>query len=250
MDLLEFLYALEPRLALAILLALSIVLYAVMANLAWASRKWTLLSGRRSRFILWASTSRIARVIGEIVRWMYYLAIPWAALMLGYDTTRALGIWRMDWLAGLLPFAILVVGSGIVIVWVWRPYARTTHPHAIDETGWNWARQIVEMLYQEAHWAFYRSGPVIWIGDFYLGSLCGLALILLEGGSNPFVRANVEEVTRADAPLWSASLAIVSTLVFILTQNAWYSLIAHLLLALGLRGFIGFPRVHSIERSS
>lgn len=245
MNLLELLTSFEPHPALAVILGLSIAIYTLGANLAWVARRhWTMRSGRLGRVTLRLSTSRVARVIGEITRWLYYLAFPWATLMLGYTTTRALGIWRMDWLAGIVPVALLALGAGAVMVWVWRPYARTVHPHAIDETGWNWARQIVEAFYQQAHWAFYRSAPILWLGDGYWGTVFGLGLILIEGWSNPSVRAHVEEITRADAPLWSAGLAIVSALVFILTQNTWYCLIVHLILVLVLRGAIGFPRAH------
>jgi hypothetical protein len=87
----------------------------------------------------------------------------------------------------------------------------------------------------------YRSGPILWLGDFYWGSFWGLALTLLEGWSNPNVRTSVGDITRADAPLWTGSLAIVSTIFFIFTQNLWYGLMAHLLLDLGLRAVIGLP---------
>ncbi|MBI5305018.1 MAG: hypothetical protein HY868_22995 [Chloroflexi bacterium] len=241
MNFLDALYAIEPRVAIAILLGVSIGAYTLASNLAWASRRWTLRTDRLGRFALWSSTSRLARVIGHLARWVYFLLLPWGTLMLGWNTTRALGIWRMDWFSTAFAFAALGIGAMLVVIWVWRPYARTLHPHAIDETGWYWAGQIVETLYQETHWAFYRSGPVMWLADFYWGGLFGLSLTLLESWSDPHVRARIDEVTRADAPLWRASLAIISTLVFILTQNSWYCLIVHLLLALAIRRVIGFP---------
>jgi len=241
-SLLEFLYSLEPRRALAFALGGSIVLYALAANLAFANR--TPRPGRLGRFTRWASTEWIPRAIGELGRWVYYLALPWATLMLGYDTARAIGVWNLDWLGHTLELAGLGIGAMVAFIWIWRPYARAEHPHAIDESGWNWARHIIEVIYQEAHWAFYRSGPILWLGESYWGSFFGLALVLLEGWSNPLVRANIRDITRADAPLWNGSLAIVSTVVFIFTQNAWYCLLVHLVLDLGLRGLIGFPRVH------
>ena len=242
MSLLEFLYSLEPRRALAFALGGSIVLYALAANLAFANRSPR--PGRLGRFTRWASTEWIPRAIGELGRWVYYLALPWATLMLGYDTARAIGVWNLDWLGHTLELAGLGIGAMVAFIWIWRPYARAEHPHAIDESGWNWARHIIEVIYQEAHWAFYRSGPILWLGESYWGSFFGLALVLLEGWSNPLVRANIRDITRADAPLWNGSLAIVSTVVFIFTQNAWYCLLVHLVLDLGLRGLIGFPRVH------
>ena len=249
MSFFDWLYAFEPRQVLAVVLGLSIVVYALASNLAWSNRTPRAI-GRWGKFLVWTHTARVARIIGELVRWVYYLGVPYAALMLGYTTVRALGIWGMDWGGTLILFAILGTGSLLVLVWVWRPYARSEHPYAIDESGWNWARHIVEIFYQEAHWAFYRSGPILWLGDFYWGSFIGLALAFIEGWSNPFVRANTRDITRADAPMWSASLAIVSTIIFVFTQNAWYALIVHLVVDLGLRAMIGFPRAHTPSDSS
>lgn len=243
MTLLDLLYSVEPRRALAIIIGASIVLYALVANLAWLTRNRR--TGRIGRFMSWSSTSRIAHSLGELARWVYYLVVPWATLMLGYSTAHALGVWGMDWLNGVIYFAVLAVGAGIVILWVWRPYTQNEHLRTIDESGWTRARHIIEITYQEAHWAFYRSGPILWLGDFYWGSFLGLALVLIEGWSNPTVRASAHDIARADAPLWSGSLAIISTIVFIFTQNVWYCLAVHLLLDLGLRGITGFP--HQIQ---
>jgi len=241
-NLLELLYSLEPRQGMAVALGASIVL-SLAANLAFVYR--TPPPGRLGRFALWVATAWLPRVVGELARWVYYLALPWATLMLSYNSVRALGVWNLDWLGYAPELGALAVGAVAVFVWIWRPYARAEHPHAIDESGWNWARHIVEIIYQEAHWAFYRSGPILWLGESsYWGSFFGLALVLLEGWSNPVVRANSRDITRADAPLWSGSLAIVSAIVFIFTQNAWFCLLVHLILDLGLRGLIGFPQVH------
>lgn len=245
MNLTDLLYSLSPRAALAIAVGLSIALYALAANLAEYARQPH--AGRLGNFLFWAETSWIARAVGHLIRWLYYLALPYATLMLGYNTSRALGVWNLDWLE-TLPSAIgIAVGSAIVFLWVWRPYARTEHPHALDSSRWNWARHIVELIYQQAHWAFYRSGPVLWLGNYYLGSLAGLGLAFVEGWTNPVVRASARDTTRADAPLWTGSLAVVSTILFIYTQNFWYCLALHLLLDLGLRRVIGFPHVAPAE---
>ena len=244
MDLLDLLYSIEPLRGLAISLGLSVALFALAANVAYANRIPKPRAGRLGRFVTWMTTATIPRAFGELLRWAYYLVFPWATLMLGYNSVRALGVWNLDWLQPVPELAALAVGAVAVCFWIWRPYARAEHPHAIDESGWNWARHIVEVIYQEAHWAFYRSGPIMWLGDNYWGSFFGLILVLIEGWSNPVVRNNVRDITRADAPLWSGSLAIISAVVFIYTQNAWYCLLVHLILDLGLRGLIGFPRVN------
>jgi hypothetical protein len=236
-ELLEFLYSLEPRRALAGAIILSILLYTISANLAWASIAPR--GDRFSRFVGWWNRQRLRGVILELARWIYYLAFPWAALMLGYTTARAMGVWNLDWLMNLWIGVIVAAGGAIVFVWVWRPYAQSEHPEAVDLTGWSGARQIIEAIYQEAHWAFYRCGPILWLNDYYWGSFLGLTLNLIEGWTNPAVRTNIHDITRADAPLWAGTLSIISVLIFLYTQNTWYCLIVHLLLNYVLRPLIG-----------
>ena len=237
MDLSELFYSLEPRTALAGAIIISILLYTISANIAWAS-----IAPRGDRFgrlVAWARRRRLRDLFFELARWIYYLGFPYATLIYGYSTVRALGIWNLDWLMNWWIGLIVLFGGAVIMVWAWKPYTQAEHPQAVDLSGWNGARQILEAIYQEAHWAFYRCGPILWLGDFYWGSFIGLALALIEGWSNPFVRTNIRDITRADAPLWTGSLAIISVLTFNYTQNTWYCLVAHLLLNFGLRPRIG-----------
>ncbi len=246
----DLLSALPPRQMLAVVAALSIVLYTLGSNLAWGFAARPPRLGRGSRWLQWFRSSWLSRALGEIMRWLYYLGVPYATLMLGYNTVHALGVWDLAWMEMLPTALVLAAGAIIVFIWIWRPYAHVQHPHALDESRWNQARHVMELLYQQAHWAFYRSGPILWLGDLYWGSFIGLGLTFLEGWSNPNVRASAREITRADAPLWTGSLAVTSAIVFIFTQNWWYCLAIHLLLDLGLRGALGFPRVALAEQEN
>lgn len=240
----DLLSTLEPRQVLAAFIASSIILYTLASNLARTNSRQ--LSGVSARLLDSAKIAWLPRAVEELFRWLYYLALPYGALLLGYDTVRALGIWNMDWLAGVGYTAVLAAGMALVFVWVWRPFAQSQHPHTVDESRWGWARHTLELIYQEAHWAFYRSGPILWLDNSYWGSFFGLGLVMLEGWSNPKVRDNVHDISRADAPLWTGSLAVMSTIVFVFTQNSWYALAVHAILDLGLRGIIGFPRAEEI----
>lgn len=240
MTLVDLLYSLPPRRALALVIGVSIVFYSVAANFAWANRQepfgvFERLTRRPRLYWAW-------RAVTEAGRWLYYLGLPYMTLLLGYDTVRALGVWNLDWLNPLLWTVVIAIGSSAVLIWVWRPFARTEHVNAVDSSRWNWARRILELIYQEAHWAFYRSGPILWLNDYYWGSFLGLGLALIEGWCNPNVRGSVQDTARADAPLWTGSVAVVTTILFIFTQNLWYCLALHLFLDQGLRVAIGFPR--------
>ncbi|MCL4487525.1 MAG: hypothetical protein M1570_05290 [Chloroflexi bacterium] len=245
MTLSDLLFALPPRRALAIAIGLSIVVYALASNMAWVNDHQ--LSARLSRFASRQQSKWPAVVLKEGLRWLYYIGTPYTTLILGYNTVRALGVWNLDWFDSLAWMAAIGLGATFVLTWVWRPYARTEHVAAVDESKWNWARHIIELIYQQAHWAFYRSGPILWLGDVYWGSFLGLGLSLLEGWSNPNVRSSLRDTARADAPLWTGSIAIITTVLFIYTQNLYYCLAIHLFLDQGLRVVIGFPRATAAE---
>jgi len=242
-DISEFLSALEPRATLAVTLGLAVLIYVTFANLAWATRNPS--STWLGRFFAWSHRAWLARTFKELVRWLYYLALPYATLIIGFNTTRALGLAGIDLIDSAIRIVLLGIGAMAVIIWVWRPYAQIEHPHAVDNSGWNWARHIVELIYQQAHWAFYRSVPILLLNDFYWGSFIGLGIVFVEAWLNPIVRANMRDVARADAPLWTGSLAIVSTIIFLYSQNTWGAALIHLLIDLGLRKTIGFPRTHA-----
>lgn len=229
--------AINPRQALGLVIVFSLVAYVIAANLLGRRRANRLdrqPASRRGRSE-WG-----IRTVAEIARWSYYLGVPYATLLLGYNTVRALGVWNLDWLDPLVYGATLGVGAIAVFIWVWRPYAKMEYSLPTGDT-WNTARHALELIYQQAHWAFYRSGPILLLGDVYWGSFAGLGLVFLEGWSNPEVRTSIRDFTRADAPLWTGSLAIVTTVVFVFTQNTWYCLLIHSVIDLWLRGFIGFP---------
>jgi hypothetical protein len=103
-NLFELLTSFDPRRTLAVVIGSSIVLYALMSNLAWVNRLPR--AGRSGRFLDWSRRSRIARAFGELMRWLYYLGLPYATLMLGYNTMRALGVWGLDWVGTAITFAV------------------------------------------------------------------------------------------------------------------------------------------------
>ncbi len=240
MSLTDLALILPPRNALAVALVLSIILFALVSNLAWSGKG---RPGRHPghRLVPFRGT-KVARALLESARWLYYLGFPYLTLVLGFNTVRALGLWSSDWFGPIGWAAGLTLGTAVVLIWVWRPYNRTEQMNLREPPRWSWARRIVESLYQQGHWAFYRSGPILWLNDFYLGTFLGLGLVLIEASTNPNVRMSLRDTGRADAPLWIGSIAIATSIIFVFTENVWYCLGAHLFFDLVLRTCLGFSR--------
>jgi hypothetical protein len=81
-----------------------------------------------------------------------------------------------------------------------------------------------EAAYHEAHWAFYRNAPILAAGTYW-GVWIGLALAALEAALNPAWRRGLADPQRAPAQLMRAALAVVSSVLFLLTENLWLALI-------------------------
>ncbi len=91
---------------------------------------------------------------------------------------------------------------------------------------------LLSGLYLEVHWAFYRGGLAVALGDIYGGVFWGLAAACLERLLNPFWRAGWRTAAEAGQNWLNTGLALTSSLLFLLTRNLWICLAVHWLLAL------------------
>ena len=86
-----------------------------------------------------------------------------------------------------------------------------------------------EAIYHEVHWAFYRNAPIVTLheygGDVYWGIWAGLTIVALEAILNPAWRRDLTDPQRAPARLVRVALAIVSGVLFFVTDfEAWEQL--------------------------
>ena len=91
-----------------------------------------------------------------------------------------------------------------------------------------------EAAYHEVHWAFYRHAPahtISWLGglaaDRYWSAWWGLALVALEALLNPAWRRQLLDPEQAPALLQRASLAVVSAVLFGLTNSLLLAAAVH-----------------------
>lgn len=201
----------------------------------------------------------------QAARFLYYIGLPFAALVWGHDAVvaRLLGLqplaalsagalppadlaanwmdWAGDvgWAAGLgtAAWALLAVG--------WWAVHRSTDgpaPAGADASPWTLLR---EAAFHEAHWSFYRNGPVVALGAYW-GTWVGLGLVAVEAVANPWWRADLQDVARAPAALVRAGLAVLSGVLYLQTTNLWLAILVHWGVTWGLaawaRGLTGRAR--------
>jgi len=216
----------------------SFVLYVAAANLAWqianaptsaAAQHLRSLAARRGALALYQS-ARLA----------YYIGIPFVALYFGWIDLRAfgLGVQDLDWADGTRWAIVILLAAWLLLMLIWFPYLRATLAvPATPETQHTFARRLVELIYMQAHWAFYRAAVIVLLtgmlpNPLYWGAAVGLGLILLEAFLNPRVRARLGRVGEADALVWGMGQAFINALAFLVTRNLMLLALIHFLLEL------------------
>jgi hypothetical protein len=230
---------------LAAWLVVSFSLYALASQLAWQLR-WALQRARHDpdshpedewRLLARAQGWPLMPWLEQAARFGYYLGIPFLAATSGAIGADLLGIRGSEWVAGREDWAR---GAGLATVavlatWsVWlagRLLARRQKlvplPTRLPGSAW---QRLLDALYDQIHWAFYRSGPILWLDDVYWGIFAGLALVLLEAALNPAHRWALQDPETAAPSLLRLSIAWTSALLFLATRNLWLTLAAHLAL--------------------
>lgn len=241
---------------------------------------WLWLGGSFFGAIAWANTvwligqlypqvadrhPRLFSYILQVLRLLYYLGLPFAALLWGRDAlvTRVFGLqplalpvgaggqygpaialnWR-DW-AGDIGWAVVLAALACGVMGIaWLSYRRIAVTRAlwpIMGSASLAALLLREAVYHEVHWAFYRHMPVIALGNYW-GVWCGLGLVALEALLNPAWHRDLADPARAPERLMRSSLAVISALLFLKTENLWLAILVHWLVSLALLALVrAFP---------
>ncbi len=238
----------------------SLLLAALWANLTWFFRRPR--PGKIGEFVNLLTAWRFSPWALQFLRLLYYIGMPFAALLWGHDAVigRLLGLQRLDlsvfggeeasantvanwidWTHDVGWAAVLGIGTWGLLALGWWAYSRAlvaagvttdggeTTPRA-DTSGWIFLR---EAAYHEVHWAFYRNMPILATGPYW-GVWIGLALVALEAALNPTWRTGLTDPQRAPVQLSRGALAILSSMLFLLTQNLWLVLALHWAVSWGL----------------
>jgi hypothetical protein len=180
------------------------------------------------------------RLLEQLARLIYFIGVPYAALLTGSIAPIDMGLtgvsgsilgWSpAEWLRGLSTAFTLGAIVLLPIGLAGRQIARTGRPLGTDDRSAGVV--IVEALYSEIHWAFYRAAPLILLRDVYTAVIFGALLVgvewtveLIRNGLSP----SPEERQRW---LRRGVLLALSAALFALTRNVWLAIVLHMLLEL------------------
>ena len=214
----------------------SVLAYALLAHALWLTRSQPF---RRSPYSRWSV---------QVGRFLFYLGIPYLALggwprrpyqgLLSLEDMGLVGLserWPVTrWLQavgtglelGLIVFLILLLG--------WSNANRSAGDARLHFSPRPWWAIVVDVLYLEVHWAFYRGALAATLDDVYGGVFVGLGLVYLEWSLNPAWRRGWRLESQAASQWLHGALALVVAMVYLLTRNLWVCLEVHWLLELAL----------------
>jgi hypothetical protein len=180
------------------------------------------------------------RLLEQFLRLIYFIGVPYAALLTGSLAAIDMGLtgaggsilgWSpTEWLRGLSTAltlgAIVLLPIGLAS----RQIARAGQPLGIDDRSAG--AVIVDAIYAEIHWTFYRAAPLILLADVYAAVIFGVLLVgvewivvLIRNGVSPSPAERQQWLRRG-------ALLALSAALFMLTQNVWLAMLAHSVLEL------------------
>jgi hypothetical protein len=225
----------------------SVVAYVLGNGILW------LLEGTRLRRLL------CDRWLKQIGRFLLHLGIPYLVLggwprrpysgLLSLEDMGLVGLnehWQVTrWLEAAGTGLGLGLFSLVILAVAWMHVGRAR----LRFRPKPWWALLVDGLYLEVHWAFYRGGLAVLLDDIYAGTFLGLAFVYLEWGLNPFWREGWRLPARAGERWLRAAMSLIVALLFLFTRNLWVCLGVHWLLELAF-WWMGGERVQSADAQS
>lgn len=216
------------------LLLISFFLYALMSNLAalpFFSARFHVLQSSRS-----VLPKTAFGVVIELLRFGFYIGVPFAALSLGWINLPSMGLGQVDWAEGLRWAIVVLLAAWLVLMIIWLPYLRATADvPAAPNLNDSFPRRLVELIYMQAHWAFYRAAAIglftqVIPDNGYWGTALGLGIVSLEAFTNPQIRERLGRMGSAEPTVWNFGQAAINALSFLVTRNLYLLALIHLAL--------------------
>jgi hypothetical protein len=205
-------------------------------------------------------SSLAGRLGVPLLRLLYFIGLPYAALLTGSLAPIDLGLtgaggavlgWDVAaWLRGLS--LTLTVGVFVVLpigLASWQ-IARAGHWGALGVDRRSVGVVLIEALYAEIHWAFYRAAPLVLLENVYPAALIGMVLVGVEW-SVELIRNGLSRAPE-DRQRWlrRVLLLAVSATLFVLTRNLWLLIGLRLVLELIWKAWLGRLAHHPIETAA
>ncbi len=187
------------------------------------------------------------RAAEQVGRLIYFVGVPYAALLAQSISTVDAGVtgttgpilgWSSaDWLRQLSSGLIIGLLALIPIGLAARQMARAPHSAPLGVDVRSAGAILIDAAYAEIHWAFYRTAPLIVLGDVYPATLIGLGFVGVEMLVAIIRHGLGTEPEEIQSWIGQALLLAMSATLFILTRNLWLIVALHLSVELTLNAW-------------
>jgi hypothetical protein len=234
----------------------SLLIYALVVNGVWMIRHAQALdtSGfagfERSR---WAAAARAMYLLGIPILAMALRVPGLSAAALGLPPAgtldQASDVLLLTLTLALATALVLAVVVGVVVagsdLWFRWSQDRPAQLASRRLTPFSFGTLALGALCLEAHWAFFRAGPLaLGLQNETLAVYLGLGILGLEAWVNPAARAARGDPEAMGGHARSAALAVLSMSVFLATGSSLACLAAHIATATGW-ALAGIPAVEA-----
>ena len=232
----------NPQSGLAVAIGLSVLIYGLATNLGWYGQGKSL--SHPATWITKFEKSLWGAWIGRVARFAYYVGLPYLALRQGIASSRMMGLGGWSDSADIPVTIGLAFASFCLLSMAGWSYSRTLPSLSGGSVaqsdlapGTDWGSALLEVIYLEVHWAFYRSGPIFWLGgNYYTGAFLGFLLISLEWLLNPRIRTALWRPGESATIITRWSLALCMTAAFFFSRSLWLVATLHWLIEAGTLG--------------
>jgi len=220
---------------------LSVALYVVSVQLAWRTRH--LEVGLLGENIRWLDTWRFRSLAGQLLRFLFYVVIPYGLLvqrrlltgqsmgLVGAEPDGFLGWTAIGWLRGV-GWALLwgLVGAAAV-GGSWWALARRLDSETVFYLHHRppvW-QLLWDALFLQVHWGFYRTAAGAWLNEQepYWSVFLGLALVGLEAAGDPSLYFDRQWPSSASGWVRLVAVAWTTGVLFLFTRNVWLGVVVH-----------------------
>jgi hypothetical protein len=205
-------------------IATSVLLSALFNGFTWRSHS---AGSKKHSLLQWPLS-----LFREVGRFLYFVGLPYVALLSGLIPATEIGLVNREWLRDLTLSLPLGLGALLILMLLralamWREKTAPGGAAPSEPPSPFWTR-LRESVYQEIHWAFYRSAPLLVLEERAQGIALGLGIVALEAWLDPAWRERWRHPPLASTALRTAGLTVLMAVIFGMTGNLWITLGLHL----------------------
>jgi hypothetical protein len=212
-------------------------LYVLGTNIAWVLQRTD--DGRLGKLVEWARRRSDQLWVNDMLRVAYYLLGPFLILSGGYASLLEFGLADLDWIQGV-GFTLGIGAGSLPLLWLlWWQYLRLVRDQEpMQQALWlllplGWAFVLREAILIESWWALIRS-PMLLLAGPYFGVYLGLALVTAISLLNPYLRNEMRTEGRREGLVLTASLAVVTSTLYIFARNLWLCIALHFVMRMAV----------------